>query len=249
MKAPLSISWFSAGVSSAVATWLERNNVDRIIYQHIDDQESDTMRFVKDCERWFGKPVEIIQSPLKSVEAACRCRGYVNGVRGASCTRMLKRDLRKEWERGAIFFNNFRYIWGMDASESDRAERRREEMPEHEHSFPLIERGIDKKEAHGILEKAGIRRPRMYDLGYPNNNCVGCVKGGMGYWNKIRIDFPEVFKARAAMERVIGGTCIKGHFLDELDPEAGRAGRIILPECGAACELVSNNDEGSESGS
>lgn len=31
----------------------------------------------------------------------------------------------------------------------------------------------------------------MYDLGYANNNCIGCVKGGIGYWNKIRIDFPE----------------------------------------------------------
>jgi hypothetical protein len=94
----VTVSWFSAGVSSAMATKLYIDHIDHIVYQHIDDQHIDTVRFVRNCEAWFGKPIEIIQSPLKSVENACRFRGYVNGVRGASCSRMLKRDLRKQWE-------------------------------------------------------------------------------------------------------------------------------------------------------
>ncbi|MDR9502680.1 MAG: hypothetical protein RI601_12885, partial [Desulfurivibrionaceae bacterium] len=64
------VAFFSAGVSSAVATKLVTDQVDRIIYTHINDQHPDTMRFVKDCEDWFGKPVEIIQSPCKTVESA-----------------------------------------------------------------------------------------------------------------------------------------------------------------------------------
>lgn len=62
----------------------------------------------------------------------------------------------------------------------------------------------------------------MYDLGYHNNNCVGCVKGGMGYWNRIRIDFPEVFRKMAELEREIGHSCINGVYLDELAPGRGR---------------------------
>ena len=47
-------------------------------------------------------------------------------------------------------------------------------------------------------------RPLMYDLGYPNNNCIGCVKGGMGYWNHIRKDFPEVFEVgRSWKEKLV----------------------------------------------
>ena len=231
------ISWFSAGVSSAVATWLTRDALDKIIYCHIDDQEADTMRFVKDCEEWFGKPVEILQSPLKSVRNACMFRAHVNGVRGASCTRMLKRELRATWEAENMFFNRFAYVWGMDSTERDRADSLIEAMPEHAHHFPLIERGINKPTAHGILSKAGIRRPRMYDLGYPNNNCRGCVKGGKGYWNKVRVDFPGVFGDRATMEREIGGTCINGIYLDELDPGAGRDCKMVVPECGIFCEM------------
>ena len=77
----------------------------------------------------------------------------------------------------------------------------------------------------------------MYDLGYMNNNCIGCVKGGMGYWNKIRKDFPEVFNSRSKLERDIGHSCIKGVFLDELDPNRGRSNEVI-PDCGIMCEIA-----------
>lgn len=250
----ITVSWFSAGVSSAVATKLMIEQIDKIIYQHIDDQEEDTLRFVRDCEEWFGKPIEIIQSPLKCVENACRQLAFVNGPKGAACSRLLKRRLRKEWEAEHRFFNVFRYVWGMDCGETVRADRLREDMHEDSHEFPLIERGLSKADAHGILSEAGIARPRMYDMGFPNNNCVGCVKGGRGYWNKIRADFPDVFRARAEMERALCRTCLKRArpdqtqpasvensvlvYLDELDPEAGRDCKLILPECGAMCEAV-----------
>ena len=236
----ITVSWFSAGVSSAVATWLVRDQLDKIIYTHIDDQHPDTMRFVKDCEAWFGKPVEILQSPYRTVEAAVQAGGsrFVNGPRGANCTRYLKRRVRAEWECEHRWFNRFSYVWGYDKDETVRAERLRETMRDAEHIFPLVEKGITKEEAHGILAKAGIKRPRMYELGYHNNNCVGCVKGGKGYWNKIRVDFPDVFAARAAMERRVGGTCLNGTYLDELDPNAGRDEGPIVPECGAMCEAA-----------
>ncbi len=234
------VSWFSAGVSSAVATKLalDADMCDEIIYQHIDDQHEDTMRFVRECEAWFDHPITILQSNYKTVENACLGASYLNGVYGAACTRLLKRRLRQEWEAEHRFFNTFLYVWGMDSDETKRAADLRDAMPEDDHYFPLIEKGLTKKNAHALLESAGIQRPAMYDLGYPNNNCVGCIKGGMGYWNKIRVDFPEVFTARAALERRIGGSCINGVYLDELDPERGREQKIILPECGVSCEAV-----------
>lgn len=247
----MTVSWFSAGVSSAVATWLVRDQIDKIIYTHIDDQHPDTMRFVKDCEAWFGKPVEITQSPYRTVAGAVKGGGgaFINSPTGAICTRWLKRRVRMEWESENAWFNNLRYVWGMDVNETkprpprniSRVDALREDMPNYEHMFPLVEHNITKEEAHAILSKAGIKRPAMYDLGYRNNNCVGCVKGGKGYWNKIRVDFPEVFTARAKMEREIGGTCINGTWLDELDPSAGRDQGPIVEECGAMCELMNLN--------
>lgn len=232
------VSWFSAGVSSAVATKMSIEIIDKIIYTHIDDQHPDSLMFVKDCETWFGKPVEIMQSPYKSVDNALRGASYVNGVHGAPCTRLLKRRVRAEWEMGK---EGLTYIWGIDAEEAVTKERHRKirkSMPDQTHLFPLIENNIDKETAHKILKASGIKRPAMYELGYHNNNCIGCTKGGAGYWNRIRIDFPEVFKKRAETERLVGGTCIKGVYLDELDPSAGRHDDMIFDECGLFCEVM-----------
>lgn len=234
------VSWFSAGVSSAVATKLHIDNIDEIYYIHIKDQHPDTLRFVSDCEDWFGKPVHIMQSKFKSVEDVCLGRGYVKGVAGASCTMILKKQVRKDWEKTQD--RPIEYVWGLDNDEEDRSYNIIDGMPEQEHLFPLIANNIDKAEAHRILKASGIKRPTMYDLGYQNNNCVGCVKGGMSYWNKIRIDFPDVFKARAKMERIIGATCLKDKngkvYLDELDPKRGRDKPPVVEDCGIMCELI-----------
>ena len=235
----MNVSWFSAGVSSAVATKLVIAELDAIIYTHIDDQHPDTMRFVRDCEAWFGKSITILQSYYRNVETVSLAMGFINSPRGggAQCTRKLKRRVRKEWEDQRVGID-FVYFWGMDANEEKRCDGLRLAMPDQQHRFPLIEHALTKEDAHAILAKAGIRRPEMYDLGYQNNNCIGCVKGGMGYWNKIRVDFPAVFAARAAMERRIGGSCLNGTYLDELDPNAGRIDGPICEDCGIFCELA-----------
>lgn len=88
----------------------------------------------------------------------------------------------------------------------------------------------------------------MYDLGYQNNNCIGCVKGGMGYWNKIRRDFPAVFASRSKLERDLNFPIIgKGIWLDELDPERGRDEGLICDDCGIMCELMALPPSGGDS--
>ena len=57
----------------------------------------------------------------------------------------------------------------------------------------------------------------------------------MGYWNKIREDFPEVFARRAKQERELGRSCINGVFLDELEPDRGRMDLEIMEDCTIAC--------------
>lgn len=101
-----------------------------------------------------------------------------------------------------------------------------------------------------MIAEAGIEQAAMYKLGYKNNNCIGCVKGGMGYWNKIRVDFPEVFHRQARMERLLGTSVIRKEgpktdggkrtsiplYLDELPPNAGRYDLEPSIKCGIICE-------------
>ena len=188
-----------------------------------------------------------MQSRFKNVENVCRYYNYVSSVTGAKCTDTLKRQVRIEFEYNHDDDESLTYIWGMDATEIDRAERIKQVMPKQTHRFPLIERNIYKQEAHGICNELCLKRPIMYDLGYNNNNCIGCLKGGMWYWNKIRKDFPEVFKARAKLERELHNTILykdgKPLYLDELDPEAGYKHDEISTECNVVCQLTLYYDE------
>lgn len=233
------VSWFSAGVSSAVATYYALKEFPHlsILYIDIDNQHIDSIRFVKDCETFFNKEIKILKSPYRSVERVIRQFKYVNGPYGARCSMMLKKRVRQEWE---LENKPTHYVWGFDCSqrEINRAERVRETMTNYEHIFPLIDNIVSKDNAHGVLASWGIKRPKMYDLGYPNNNCIGCVKGGKGYWNKIRVDFPKEFKRMAELERTVGASCIKGSYLDELDEDSGHKQKIIVPDCGEICETI-----------
>lgn len=232
----MKVSWISAGVSSFVAAYLS-DDVDKYIYIDIENQHPDSMRFVKDCERALGKPIQILKSPYANVQNVIRQFRYVNGPYGAKCTEVLKKRVRKVWEAEHMG-DNITYVWGFDFSEKNRADRVLETMPEFQHEFPLIDKMLSKEDAHAILDRLNIARPVMYDLGYRNNNCIGCVKGGMGYWNKIRVDFPEVFERMAKIEREVGHSCINVVFLDELEPTRGRIEDEVMPDCTILCHMA-----------
>jgi len=85
--------------------------------------------------------------------------------------------------------------------------------------------------------------PEIYGRGFPNANCIGCVKAtSPTYWNLVRREFPDVFDQRAEQSRRLGARLVRVRneriFLDELDPNAGRDCKMIIPECGAMCEVT-----------
>lgn len=244
------VSWFSAGVTSTVATKIAldkfgKDNVD-IIFFETGAHHEDNDRFLKNCEAWFGKPIEIVQNPKYKDLWDVLSRGYINSPGGAYCTHQLKKAMRWKLEKERDWDHQI-FGFEFNKKEINRAIRFTEQYPNTNPLFPLIEHRIDKPKAMSMLSAAGIELPMMYQLGYTNNNCVGCVKGGMGYWNKIRRDFPEVFDRMAKLERQVGATCLKEAdkvnggskrlYLDELDPERGREEAPITAECGVVCSV------------
>lgn len=238
------VCWISAGVSSFMAGVIA-GDVDEWIYIDVSDQHPDSIRFIKDCEKAIGIDIKILKSSeYKSVSDCVLSAGAFMNRHNffAPCTNWLKKRVRKEWE----YLNRdyiITYVWGFDANEKNRAARVEYAMPEFYHQFPLIDKNLDKQNVHGLFNSMfNFKRPVMYDLGYPNNNCVGCVKGGMGYWNKIRVDFPDVFNERAKLERVIGNTILKDNgkplYLDSLDCTRGNMNLEVFPDCGVFCYLA-----------
>ena len=114
----------------------------------------------------------------------------------------------------------------------------------------MIDEQISKQDCFRIIQEAGIELPEVYKLGYPNANCIGCVKASSPtYWNHVRKVHPEIFNERAKQSRDIGAKLVrvKGDrlFLDELDPkQKGASMKGLNFECGIFCEERLDNDKG-----
>lgn len=225
--------WFSCGAASACSAKItlkyfpeaEVLYCDTLAYEHPDN-----VRFMKDVENWIGKEIKILKSKkYKDIFDVFDKTGWLVGKGMARCTHELKRAVREEYQEP-----NDIHILGFSGDEQDRVESFILKSPEIYVSFPLIDEKLDKQLCLYMLMDAGIELPVMYKLGYRNNNCIGCVKGGKGYWNKIRIDFPEAFERMAKQERKMNQK-IFDVFLDELDPEEGNFWSEYDTECGVIC--------------
>jgi hypothetical protein len=169
-----------------------------------------------------------------------RRRMFVSGQTGfAPCTEELKRMTAEMAQRPGDVI-----VLGYTAEEATRFARVRKRNPGETIEAPLIDKGLTKADCFGMLDRAGIALPAMYGLGFRNNNCIGCPRGGMGYWNNIRRHFPEVFARMAKLEREIGMAILhdgKGSdriFLDELAPDRGDAATEPNIECSIMCHLA-----------
>ena len=54
----------------------------------------------------------------------------------------------------------------------------------------------------------------------------------------------QTASSTSTQEREIGHSCIKGVFLDELDPNRGNMMKEVMPSCGFACEALETQMEG-----
>lgn len=238
--------WFSCGAASAVAAKVTatryRGEADvEVVYCDTSaDEHPDNYRFLTDVEKWIDLPIKRLKNPkYTGVDDVFLTERFIVGPRGAACTKRLKRDVREAYQRPDDI-----HIFGFTSDEQKRIARFKTLNPEMRVLWMLSSAGITKADCYSIVSRAGIELPAMYRLGFNNNNCIGCVKGGMGYWNKVRREFPEVFKRRAEVERDVGASILrrKGEplFLDQLEPDAGHDVPEPPIDCGVLCDRFDN---------
>jgi len=238
--------WFSCGAASAVAAKLtlklygDSNKVS-VVNNPIKEEHKDNQRFLQDVAEWLGVEIQFAtrsKYPNQSCKEVWSDRRFMSGPAGAPCTQELKKRARQEWEK----YNKPDYtVLGFTAEEQKRAERFR--LTERNTLLtPLIDANMTKQDCFDVLLNAGIKLPEIYSLGYPNANCVGCVKAiSATYWNLVRETFPDVFESRSRQSRELGAKLVwykgKRVYLDELPPDAkGNKLKSYDFECGLFCE-------------
>ena len=238
--------WFSCGAASAVAA---KKTIERygdiatilVLNNPVLEEDEDNRRFMRDVEKWLGVEIELVFSPKFPSQSAVdvwKKRKFMAGPHGAPCTIELKKEARRAWEDAN---HADWHVLGFTADELGRHQRF--VLTERDNLLPiLIDENINKGQCYLILKNAGLTLPRIYAMGYPNANCIGCVKAtSPTYWNHVRKMHPDVFQQRAELSRQLGARLVRVDderiFLDELDEHAkGTPMTTMQLECGIFCE-------------
>jgi hypothetical protein len=243
---------FSCGAASAVATKLALAEFGPrrvvIFNAFVVEEDPDNRRFLADCEKWFAHPVKVLRDEKYGASAreVWRRKRFMNSLLGAPCSQALKRDVI---EAECLPTDQHVYGFTVDEMQKDRVKR----FLAVGGLCPLIDRNLSHADCLGMVERAGILLPLRYRQGYNNANCVGCCKGGEGYWNKTRRDSPSDFIAVAEIQKDIGpgayffrdrGTGERFSLYD-LPPDAGRHSEES-PDCSFFCDMAEQEIKQSE---
>ena len=237
--------WFSCGAASAMAVkktiekYGKTHNI-MIVNNPIKEEHEDNRRFLKDVEEWIQHPIIEAKNsdfPNASIVEVFDKRKYMCNKYGAPCTMLLKKQARYEFEtKNKIDW----HVLGFTVDEWQR--QKKFSQMERGNSIPvLVSELITKEDCFKSLRKANIKLPEIYSLGFPNANCIGCVKAtSPTYWNLVRKTHPIVFNERAEQSRRIGAKLVRVKgvriFLDELK-ESDNGGKIKSWDCGIFCDF------------
>ncbi len=241
------VVWSSCGAASAVAAkktveiYGENNDIF-IVNTDVKEEDLDNRRFLNDVSNWVQLPIILASNAALKTNSCVdiwNSKRYMSGIKGAPCTKEIKKEARYQYEsRNKVDW----HVMGFTVEEKSRHDKF--VRGERENTLPvLIDLGITKQMCFEIIEAAGIKLPLMYLLGYPNANCIGCVKAtSPTYWNHVRKIHPQIFNERAMQSRDIGCRLVrykgKRIFLDELPADAKGLPMKNLKtvECGIFCD-------------
>ena len=218
---------FSGGVTSAwcagwaLATFPREDVV--LLWHDTKEEHPDTYRFLREMSARLQMPITE-RSDGRSVTQLFRDEGFLGNNQNAMCSRVLKQ------EQGRRFFDELRAqgvdeivkVIGFSAAEPRRVEREAAKGLEHGYTprFPIIEHGVTKQDCIDWCESVGVKPSAMYCWA-EHANCVGCVKGGMAYWQAVAKNAPEVYAQRISLEEEFGHSILRGgdreqHWLKDL---------------------------------
>lgn len=192
-------------------------------------EDEDLYRFLDDTSKFLRVPITRIADGRTPWEVF-RDERMIGSNRADPCSKLLKRELLMRWmqEHAAgpsLNFDQERFkmtpvpsrdvlVIGIDWSEAHRLPRIRERYAGWQVEAPMTEKPWLTKDEMLVTCKAefGIKVPRLYEMGFPHNNCGGfCVKAGRSQFKLLLEVLPERYAWHEEQERqtieAIGSPC------------------------------------------
>lgn len=128
---------------------------------------------------------------------------YLGNTRIDPCSKLLKRDLMRQWMLDNCDPDDTIIYIGIDWTESHRIEGARERYLPFKAEAPMCaEPYLLKTEMLSTLGEFGIEPPRLYDMGFAHNNCGGfCIKSGQAQFENLLRHRPDLYRYHERREQ------------------------------------------------
>ena len=214
---------YSGGVTSAwCLDWALRTYPrDEVValFHDTHREHADTYRYLRQMAERLG--IDITErSDGRSVEQVEDDEHALANNRMAFCSRILKAEQKDRYyeELRAAGVTEIVLVLGFSSREWQRIQRAtmRAAADGYAVMFPLVTAGITKQECADWSLALGVPLPSMYRWS-DHANCVGCRRGGKGYWLAVKANEPAIFDAAKAREAEWGHTFLKDTTLANLE--------------------------------
>lgn len=168
---------------------------------HVGEDE-DTYRFVEQAAANVGVPLTTV-SDGRDIWEVFKDERYLGNTRIASCSHILKQRPSRAWIEANCDPDDTRIYVGIDWTETHRIPAITRNYLPFVALAPLAEPPyLSKDDMRAWARRQGLQEPRLYEMGFPHNNCGGgCVKAGQGQFKLLLEKFPERFDTWAAKEQ------------------------------------------------
>lgn len=192
------IVFYSGGIGSwaTAKRVIERHGKENVVLLFTDTlmEDEDLYRFLDDTEKDFGIEITRIADGRTPWEVFKDVK-YLGNSRLAQCSHILKQKTADKWIKENFQPDECILYLGIDWTEEHRKAAPLKNWAPYKVEFPMCEPPyVTKEEMLQESEKRGIKRQRLYELGFSHSNCSGmCVRGGQKHFIHLLETFPDRF--------------------------------------------------------
>lgn len=198
---------FSGGVGSWATGKLvaEEYGPENVLLLFADTkmEDEDTYRFLHEAAENIGSELKIIAEGRDPWEVFFDSR-FLGNTRIDPCSRVLKREFIRKWLEDTYGSDECVVYLGIDWTEDHRFNRAKPYWEPYKIASPLIDKLMGKDEVHDWADREGLKRQRLYEMGFPHANCGGfCIKAGQAHFANLLKQMPERYAYHEAKEQEI----------------------------------------------
>lgn len=199
---------YSGGVGSfhaalRVKERMAEGDTLHLLFSDTKIEDPDLYRFLLEGAHYLGVQLTVLQDG-RTPWQVFRDVKFIGNSRIDPCSRILKRDIIRKYIEETFQPETSVVHLGIDWTERHRLDKAQPHRVPWRVEAPMTEEPyLDKEQMLTQMESLGIKRPRLYDMGFPHNNCGGfCVKAGHAHFKLLLQKLPEVYQQHVLEEEL-----------------------------------------------